>query len=326
MSLLVHILRPPDEGPLAHLHAQLNPSIQLSQGSVLPSDGKVDILVAGRPKREQLTACPDLRTLIIPFAGVPKETCDLMKEYPHISVHTLHYNAPATSEMALALLLAAAKYLLPIDRAFRAHDWTPRYEPNPAFLLENKNVLVLGYGAIGKRVARACLGLGMRVKALRRDLRKNEQDSDIDVHPSHELHQLLPKAEVLIVCLPLTSETEGLIDKRALDLLPERAILVNVARGPIVNESALFQALRDGRLYAAGLDVWYNYPEDEDTRSKTAPSQFPFHELDNVVMSPHRAGGAIDLEYGRMDALAKLLNAAARDEPMPNRVDITLGY
>jgi phosphoglycerate dehydrogenase-like enzyme len=326
MSLFVHILRPPDEGPLAHLTTHLHPSVHLSLGSELPSDGKVEILVAGRPKKEQLAACFDLRALIIPYAGVPKETCDIMKEFPDISVHNLHYNAAATAEVALALLLSAAKYLLPIDRAFRAHDWTPRYEPNPAFLLENKRVLVLGYGAIGKRVARACLGLGMRVKALRRDFDERESDSGVEVHPSHDLHQLLQETEVLIVCLPLTSETDGLIDKRALDLLPERAILVNVARGPIVNESALFQALRDGRLYAAGLDVWYNYPEDESIRSKTAPSQYSFHELDNVVMSPHRAGGAIDLEFGRMDALAELLNAAARDEPMPNRVDITLGY
>jgi len=326
MSLVVHLLQPPDEGSLAHLQAHLLPSIQLSLGSELPSDRNVDVLVAGRPKREHLAACPDLQALIIPFAGVPKETCDLMKEFPQISVHNLHYNAAATSEMALALLLAAAKFLLPIDRALRANDWTPRYKPNPALLMENKTVLVLGYGAIGKRVARACLGLGMRVKVLRRAGNEIESDSEVEVHPSDKLHQLLPETEVLIVCLPLTSETEGLIDKHALDLLPERAILVNVARGPIVNESALYEALMDGSLYAAGLDVWYSYPEDESTRSKTAPSQFPFHELDNVVMSPHRAGGTMELEFRRMETLADLLNTAAGGEPMPNSVDISLGY
>ena len=326
MSLFVHILRPPDEGPLAHLHERIHTSIQVSHGSELPSDGCVEVLVAGRPTEEQLTACPTLRALIIPLAGVPKETYDLMKGFQHISVHNLHYNAAATSEMALALLLAAAKVLLPIDRAFRAHDWTPRYEPNPAFLLENKSVLVLGYGAIGQRVAQACLGLGMRVKALRRHFNGSESDSGVEVHSSHELHQLLPETEILIVCLPHTSETEGMIDKHALDLLAERAILVNVARGPIVNERALFEALKDGRLYAAGLDVWYNYPQDESARSMTAPSQFPFYELDNVVMSPHRAGGAMDLEFSRMEALAESLNVTVRGEPIPNRVDINLGY
>ncbi len=326
MSLVVHILRPLDEEPLAHLQAQLHPSIRLSIGSELPHDREVGILVTGRPKREHLASCPDLQALIIPFAGVPKETCDLLKEYPQISVHNLHYNAAATSEMAIALLLAAAKFLLPIDRTFRTHNWTPRYEPNPALLMENKSVLVLGYGAIGKRVAIACLGLGMRVKALRRGLNRCEWDSGVEVHPSQDLHQLLPETEVLIVCLPLTGETEGLIDEKVLDKLPDGAILVNVGRGPIVNESALFKALRDGRLYAAGLDVWYRYPEDEAARSRTAPSQFPFHELDNVVMSPHRAGGAMDLEFHRMEKLAILLNFAARGEPIPNKVDINLGY
>jgi phosphoglycerate dehydrogenase-like enzyme len=326
MSLVAHILRPLDDKPLTHLRAHLHPSIQLSIGSELPPGNKVEILVAGRPTHEHLSACSTLHALIIPFAGVPKETIDLMQAFPEISVHNLHYNAAATAEMAIALLLAAAKYLLPIDRAFRENDWTPRYKPNPALLLENRSVLVLGYGAIGKRVARACLGLGMRVKALRREFYGSESDSEIEVYPSHVLHQLLPEIEVLIICLPLTLETEGLIDDNVLDLLPEGAILVNVARGPIVNESALFQALKDGRLYAAGLDVWYSYPEDESARSGTAPSQFPFNELDNVVMSPHRAGGAVDLEFRRMEKLAELLNIAARGEPIPNRVDINLGY
>ncbi|UCF60365.1 MAG: hypothetical protein JSV37_11435 [Anaerolineaceae bacterium] len=326
MSLIAHILRPLDEEPLAHLQSLLHPSIQVSVGPELHSGNKVEILVAGWPKQDHLDACSNLHILIIPFAGVPKETIDLMRTYPQISVHNLHYNAAATAEMAISLLLAAAKFLVPIDRAFRQHDWTPRYEPNPALLLENRSVLVLGYGAIGIRVARACLGLGMRVKALRREFNGSEPDSEVEIHPSNELRQLLPEAEVLIVCLPLTPETDGLIDENTLDLLPEGAILVNVARGSIVNESALFQALRDGRLYAAGLDVWYRYPEDESARSRTAPSQFPFHELENVVMSPHRAGGAKGLEFRRMEKLAELLNAAARGDQIPNRVDISLGY
>ncbi|HEY44197.1 MAG TPA: hydroxyacid dehydrogenase [Anaerolineae bacterium] len=326
MPLFVQILRPPEEGPLAHLRAHLHPSIHLTLGSELPSHGKVDILVAGWPKREDLIACPDLRTLIIPFAGVPEETRNLLLDYPHITVHNLHYNAAATSEVAIALLLAAAKFLIPIDRTFRSHDWTPRYQPNPSVLLEGKTVLVLGYGAIGRRVAQGCLGLGMRVRAVRRDPSKSGSDPDVEIHASHDLPQLLPETEILIICLPLTSETEGRIDKHELDLLPQDAILVNVARGSIVNESALYQALKVGKLYAAGLDVWYNYPEDESTRSRTAPSQFPFHELDNVVMSPHRAGGAMGLEVRRMDALAELLNAAIHGEPMLNKVDITLGY
>jgi phosphoglycerate dehydrogenase-like enzyme len=95
-----------------------------------------------------------------------------------------------------------------------------------------------------------------------------------------------------------------------------------------VDEAALYHALRDGRLHAAGLDVWYHYPApgDEAARAHTPPSAYPFHELDNVVLSPHRAGGSMETDRARMDHLAALLAAAARGEPLPNRVNIQVGY
>jgi phosphoglycerate dehydrogenase-like enzyme len=105
-------------------------------------------------------------------------------------------------------------------------------------------------------------------------------------------------------------------------------VLVNVGRGPIIDEEALFSALCDSTLHAAGLDVWYNYPTDAASRSNRPPSAYPFHELDNVVLSPHRAGtgGAEEIEMRRMAHLASLLNAAAAGDEMPNRVDIEAGY
>jgi phosphoglycerate dehydrogenase-like enzyme len=74
------------------------------------------------------------------------------------------------------------------------------------------------------------------------------------------------------------------------------------------------------------MDVWYNYPSDEESRTNTPPADYPFHELDNVVMSPHRGGGTRDTEVLRMDALALALNAAARGEPIPNKIDLKAGY
>jgi phosphoglycerate dehydrogenase-like enzyme len=126
--------------------------------------------------------------------------------------------------------------------------------------------------------------------------------------------------------LPHTPETDGLIGRLELDLLPEKAVLVNVARGPIVDEPALFAALQSGRLHSAGLDVWYNYPSDETSRSHTPPANYPYHALDNVVMSPHRAGSTADSNTLRMRHLAALLNTAATEETLPNRVDVAAGY
>jgi len=101
---------------------------------------------------------------------------------------------------------------------------------------------------------------------------------------------------------------------------------VNVGRGPVGEEDALFDALESGALAGAGLDVWYEYPRDEASREKTYPSERPFHTLDSVVMSPHRAGGSRQRMLRRLHALAELLNAAALGEPMPNKVAIDLGY
>jgi phosphoglycerate dehydrogenase-like enzyme len=104
-------------------------------------------------------------------------------------------------------------------------------------------------------------------------------------------------------------------------------VLVNVGRGPVVDEAALYHALKERRLGAAGLDVWYAYPEDDQT-AITPPSAYPFGELDNVVLSPHRGGLAFepDARRARLAAVAAVVNALARGEPPPNRVDLERGY
>jgi phosphoglycerate dehydrogenase-like enzyme len=324
--LSAHLQRPRDPTSLEILRAQLDSQVHVTVGPELPTPADYHVLVAGRPERERITASPDLRTLIIPWAGLPEVTRELLSEFPHIAVHNLHHNAVPAAEMAVALMLAASKRVVPADRAMRNHDWTPRYESEPSVLLEARTVLVLGYGAIGQWAGRVCRGLGMRVLAVRRNVVAPTDGVAEEIHQPAALHRLLARADVLLICLPHTPETTGLIGEKELALMPPGAILVNVGRGPIVDEHALYTALRDGRLYGAGLDVWYNYPRDEASRSQTPPSAQPFHELENVVMSPHRAGHSSESEERRMVHLATLLNAAARDEEIPNRVDLQVGY
>jgi phosphoglycerate dehydrogenase-like enzyme len=222
------------------------------------------------------------------------------------------------------LLLAAAKFLVPMDQALRKGDWRPRYAPNPSFLLEGMAGLILGYGEIGRRLGCICSAMGMRMRAIRRT--RGDDGSLVDVYTPDAFRDLLRETQALMICLPHTPETDGLIGEDELDLLPRDALLINVARGGIVDEGALFRALKSGSLAAAGLDVWYQYPADEASRSNTSPSRFAFSELENVVMSPHRGGGWRGAETRRMRALADLLNAAARGEPVRNRVDVIAGY
>jgi phosphoglycerate dehydrogenase-like enzyme len=327
MELNVHYHTELPDEVIENLQSHLADGIQLTFGTEIPFHPTYHILINGKPDLTQLTASPNLYTLIIPYAGVPVKTRQLLLDFPHVKVHNLHYNAAATAEMAIALLMAAAKFLVPIDHKFRNHDWSPRYQPNPSLLLEGKSALILGFGSIGQRVARVCQSLGMRVIGIR-----NHPDRpllpgvDAQVNPPGDLETLLPHVHVLIIALPFTGQTEGMIGAEQLALLAPGGILVNVGRGSIVDQAALYQALTTGTLAAAGLDVWYNYPQDEHQRYNTPPADYPFHQLDNIVMSPHRGGGAKDIDVLRMRHLAALLNALSRGEAETNLVDIKVGY
>ena len=307
------------------LETHLNGSVKIITGMELPQTADYHILISGRPSAEQIEASPNLHTLLIPWAGLPENTAELMENYPEINVHNLHHNAAATAETAITLLMTAAKRLVPIERRFRQHDWRPRYAPNPAVMLDSKTALILGYGSIGQHVGKVCAALGMRVLATRR-YQTSPVEAPGEVYPPEELHTLLPQANVLIITLPLTDETNGLIGEAELNLLPEKAIVVNVGRGPIVDQHALYEALKSGHLHSAGLDVWYNYPPDEASRANTPPANVAFHELDNIVMSPHRGGGSAEIEIRRMEHMAAFLNLAAAGKPLPNRIHLERGY
>jgi phosphoglycerate dehydrogenase-like enzyme len=307
----------------ADLQSRLAPGIRLSSGECRPANG-FDILVSGEPTLEELEGNGRLRAVIVPWVGVPLATLDRMKEFPSIALHNLPYNIGPTAEMAVALLLAAAKRIVPYDQRLRRGYWSGEHTGVPgSVMLDGGLAVILGYGRIGRRVAAACRGLGMRIAGVRRN-----PGTSAEEYALADLSGLLPQAAALIVCLPHTHQTDRLIGRRELEQLPSNAVLVNVARGGIVNEEALYRTLQARRIYAAGIDVWYRYPSATERKQGLPhpPSSFPFHTLDNVVMSPHRAGWSEEKEPARIAELANMLNAAARGEPMPYRVDPRQGY
>jgi phosphoglycerate dehydrogenase-like enzyme len=318
----IHLLRPPEPPALEILQDSLDKSLSLTMGEIQEEHKGAQILVAGRPSREQITAFPGLQALIVPWTGIPPETMELIREFPNLTLHNLHHNAAPTAEMAVSLLLAAAKRVLPFDRELRANDWSLRYQPPETILLAGKKALILGYGEIAKRVGRILESMEVEVDFIRRMTQEKEEG----VYPPSALESLLPGADFLILALPLTEETEGWIGERELHLLPSSAVLVNVARGKIIDEAALYKALSEKWIFGAGLDVWFNYPGKRELRNNTPPGEYPWHTLDNLVLSPHRGALVRETESLRMRHLAELLNQAARGLPVPNRVDPDLGY
>mgnify|MGYP001794515071 CR=1 FL=1 len=295
----------------------LDPHITWTTGA-LDAPGDHRVLVSGNPSDALLDASPHAEVLIVPWAGVGRRVAAVARQRG-LALHNLHHNAAPTAELAVALLLAVAKDLPRMHAELAAGDWRGRYDLTRALGLAGRSALLVGWGAIGQRIGRALEGLGMRVVRVARRARDG-------VHGIDELDVLLPGADALVLSTPLTAETRGLLDARRLALLPARAVLVNVGRGALVEEVALFDALEARRLFGAGLDVWYRYPGAADDRGDFPPASRPFGALPNVVLSPHRGGHVAETESARFAALAATLNAAARGEPLPHRVDLEAGY
>lgn len=177
---------------------------------------------------------------------------------------------------AVTLVLALAHRLRERDRALHAADWRPegRFEP-PGIGLGGRTLGVIGYGRIGREVVRLLEPWAMRVLVAQRTPVTESGVTYVS------LEELLRRADVVVVACPLTDETRGLLDERRLALMQPGALLVNVARGAIVDQRALVAALRDGRLGGAGLDVVDPEP---------LPGDDPLLELSNVVGAPHSLG------------------------------------
>ena len=326
MSLKVHFNRMHFDAFTDYFKSLLDDDINVTEGEQIPEKADFDILIHPSPSKDWLEASKKLVAIVNPWAGISENTLKILRSYPGITLHNLHHNNFNTAELGLALLLAAAKCLIPMDKALRRNDWTPRYAETKAILLRGRTALILGFGEIGQALGTYCLGLGMKVLAIKKHPETYQGNNHIKVYSSDELQHLLPSADVLLITLPLTQETENLIDKKEIGLMPKDSILVNIGRGPIVNQFALYDALINGHLRAAGSDVWYNYPKSREERSHTPPAELPFGELDNFVLSPHRGGMVEKVEKQRAEALAKLLNSANRGQEIPNKVDLSAGY
>ncbi len=287
-----------------------------SFGSEIPAG--TSVLVNGAPSESELTG---LQAVVVPFAGIPAATRKLLLDRPEIRLFNLHHNRFDTAEMALALYFAVAKTVVPLDKGLREGRWSAgsfmRGGSDGSIRASGKRAVVLGMGAIGQHIAKVCKAMGMQVIGVRRT-----GPFDQNVRSTQDLKELLPSADALFIALPLTPETTGLVDEESIRLLPKNAIIVNIGRGAIIHEQALYEALRDHRIHGAGLDVWWQYPDGSD--NPCFPSQFPFHELPNVVMTPHIGGSSDASEGDRWRALADLISGIASGTA--NQVSVAQGY
>jgi phosphoglycerate dehydrogenase-like enzyme len=220
----------------------------------------------------------------------------------------------AIAEWALMAMLLLPREVLRFDRDLRRGVWhrfgDERFDMGEPEL-EGKTVAIVGYGDIGREVERLVFAIGGRPASLTRRPRDNARGFD-------ELRDTLEEAHYAVVAVPHRAETAGLIGAAELTALGPRGYLVNVARGPVVDEDALYFALRDGTIAGAALDVWYRYPRARG--EVVQPSRHPFHELENVLMAPHVSGRSRRTTKRRWTFIADQLERLARGEPLRNVV------
>jgi phosphoglycerate dehydrogenase-like enzyme len=172
-------------------------------------------------------------------------------------------------------------------------------------------VVLLGPGPVGRETAKLLRAAGMVVDVVGRRAR---EDAELGhVHAIDELDELLPSADDLVLALPLTEATRGIIDARRLALMRPGARVINVGRGALVVEDALLAAVRDGHLGAAALDVFEQEP---------LPSDHPFWAMDNVLVSPHMSGDLVGWRARVVDRFAANLRRWVAGEPLADVVDL----
>jgi phosphoglycerate dehydrogenase-like enzyme len=288
-----------------------------------------DLIVGWRPTLELLERATNLRVFINPGVGVQhhiKQYRDLYKARG-ITLINGHGNTYFTAQHAVALLLSLT------NRVIQHHNWMVEGlwrrgdESAKSIPLRDRRIGLLGYGAVNQKVHRFLAGFDVEFSILKRSWRGDEiLPTTAKRFSPQELEAFLRDSDTLIIAVPQTDETEGMIGERELGLLGSNGLIVNIARGAVIDERALYNALLDHTIAGASLDVWYNYQPEEDSDGKKFPSQFPFHQLENVVLSPHRGASPMD-DLRRWDEVIENIQrfAEGRDD-LINVVNLERGY
>ncbi len=295
----------------------------------IPPDvwGEAEVLFTGDlvPDREM---APNLRWVQVTSAGV-----DRLIEHPLFDTHDVllstasGIHAVTMAEHALALMLACARHIPALLRHQAAHEW-PReahrlLEPR---LLRGATLGIVGYGSIGRELGRLGRALGMQILATKREaMRPGERveytlpgigdpDGTLShrLYPPQALKSMLKDCDYVVVLTPRTPETENIFDAEAIAAMKPGAVLINLARGGIVDEAALLQALQSGALAGAGFDVFATEPLPEDSPLWAAP---------NLIISPHIAGAMPDYLDRAVDVFVENLRRYVAGREMVNVVD-----
>jgi D-3-phosphoglycerate dehydrogenase len=248
--------------------------------ALMQEPATVALIAGGEPITAQMIrSSPNLKVISMHGAGINHIDLEAARQRNILVRGVPGGNAEAVADLSLGLMLAVARHIADADAAIRKNEWGTYM----GVALYDKVLGIIGFGAIGQAVARRAAGFKMRTLAY--DVIKNEEMARSLNVDYVELEQLLSQSDFISLHVPLTPQTANLIDRESFAVMKKSAILVNIARGGVVDETALCQALQEGRIAGAAVDTFSKEP---------LPANHCFRSAPNLLMTPHIGGRTVE--------------------------------
>ena len=274
---------------------------------------KAEVIISQRKLTDELVReCKDLKWIQSFSAGVNVLPLQTLKEMGVTVTNTSGIHAPQMTDLAMGMILAFSRSLVEHIRYQKTLRWSREFSYGE---LLDSELLIIGSGKIGEMLAMKAKAFGMRTVGIKRTVTPLANFDS--VRPVSELKEAMKTADYIVILLPLTPETRNLVDAEALGCMKESAVFVNLGRGPIVDENALYEMLKNKRIRGAALDVYKREPLPDDS---------PLWELDNVIMTPHVGGWGPGNEMRGARLVADNIRRFRQGEKLINVVDPDMGY
>jgi D-3-phosphoglycerate dehydrogenase len=278
--------------------------VKLTPAQLAESARECEILIVGYEDINEhvLKNLPQLRYIACARGGIENVDVEMVKAYGVTLSNAPGRNASAVAELTIGLMISIARFIPQTHRLIMERRWEEvpwdiaGNTPSKRFAgvdLEGKTLGIIGFGAIGRKVARRASGFDMDLKVYDPFAGLGEFEG---VAESVDLDTLFTRSDFISLHCKLTNETRDIIDKRNLVKMKENAYLINTARGDLVNEEDLFEALKRGEIAGAALDVLVEEPIDRN---------HPFLGLDNLIITPHIGGASHDILYSQTDIIVQ---------------------
>lgn len=249
--------------------------------------------------------------------GAGTENYDLETLPEGVTLCNVYGHGPGMAEHVLMVLLALRRDLLGMDADLREGTWVDKTAGGDVAEIGGSTLGIVGFGTIGQSLLEPAKTFNMDVIGIRGNPPARTPDGVRFMGGPADLDRILEQSDAVVLSVPLKDSTRSLISDREFELMKDSALLINTARGPVVDEKALYDALEQRKIAGAAIDTWYNYPDNDE---QCSPADYPFRELDNIVMTPHMSGWTVETANYRWKFIAENISRYFNDEPLENVV------